>query len=160
MGIGEADRGSRVFVIASLKNHGTPAAVDPGSWSLTISTKDGNKYRGSPLTINDDGQDFCTLNTANALKFVREDGLDIRASKEIGRLGITEGVLIFSFGGMLCDKLFDSEATIRLEANDVSGQNFYQDQKISYLLERSATNATKFMPSFKHPYVMPSERCN
>ena len=154
--LGENVGGSHAILIVTINNKGAAGAAVPSSWALRVDTSTGVFY-GEPSTMTDEPLDFCMEGMAGmARRFVREDGLDYRASKGIDRMNSRQGVLMFVLRGLSPDRLTQDSTSFQLSVEDVNGRSFSSRIAVAELKVKAIP---VFGPDFKYPTPIRSSKC-
>lgn len=146
---------SRILLYVVVINRGTPSAAIESTWKLNVVTADNRVFRADAQTLVG-ATDFPFRQQGEKRRYLREDGVDLRASQPIPRLGYASGVLYFLIRGLDSRSLLDDGTNILLSVQDANGTTYSAQENVATL--RTRTDETRFMPGLSHPMPIPIDQ--
>ncbi|MEF2547526.1 hypothetical protein VQ045_10185 [Aurantimonas sp. E1-2-R+4] len=146
--------GTHCLLHLVLANRGTPSAAVETTWRLIFATSNPTTvHEAHPNTLTKD--EVFDMGDGTGRKYVRDDGIDKRASYPIPRLGYTSGVLRFIMPTLTIQKLMEEKTLLTISVCDVNGTRFSNSIPVSDLHGRSGY---KFMPNLAFPLPISLDR--
>jgi hypothetical protein len=146
--------GSQILIHLAAQNTGAPGAILAHTWQMKIETTSGVSSTGIPITISPTVgyQIPIGINPTHFFKYVREDGLDLRASSIVARMGYVSGVLMFAFPDVSYAQLVDDQTKLEMLFTDVSNRQY---QKTFRNADLKANSDFIFKPGLSNPHALP-----
>ena len=142
---------SRIIAHLEVINRGTPSAALESTWRLNVVTDKFETFEGEPITLSEN-LDVEFPEKRIKQRYIRSDGIDIKASKPIPRLGYATGILVFNFPGLPLDKLQDDASVIFIHVSDANLKEYTKKVRLSEL--KNKIGKSMLMPQLAHPHPL------